>query len=64
MKTAVVIFAAFNIAMAAFLWYLWETPGSMVTLDEAFYGTNTIRFLLFVSGIVGVIYVYNKRDKE
>jgi hypothetical protein len=62
----ILAYALVNIAIAATLFYLWESSAYTVSLSEAISGTNTLRFWLFISGVVGIFifaHFYSKETK-
>jgi hypothetical protein len=65
MKPASIIltYALANMAVAAILFYLWESSSYVVSLSEAISGTATLRFWLFVSGVVGIFVFVHLSDK-
>jgi hypothetical protein len=60
----ILTYALVNIAIAAILFYLWETDSYTVSLSEAVSGTATLRFWLFVSGVVGIFVFAHYSGKE
>lgn len=60
----ILAYALANIFIALILFYLWETSSYTVSLNEAISGTATLRFWLFVSGIVGIFIFVHFVQKE
>lgn len=60
----ILTYALVNITIAAILFYLWESSSYTVSLSEAISGTATLRFWLFVSGVVGIFVFAHFSSKE
>lgn len=60
----ILTYALVNIFVAGILLYLWESSSYVVSLSQAVSGTATLRFWLFVSGVVGIILFVKQQEKE
>ena len=63
-KHIILTYALINAAVALILFYLWETDSYTVSLSQAVSGTATLRFWLFVSGIVGIFVFAHLSGKD